>query len=305
MKQAIIDLGSNSVKCIAIDCSSRRITNEWSVVARLGEQVALTGMLGQEAIIRNLRVILDMVKDLRDLGITRIRIIGTMALREALDGGELCERIQDITSIIPEILEAEDEARLSFEAALNLSPTKSTLVIDIGGGSTELSLGSAHKLDWNISLSLGAVTLSSSLIHSDPCSQTERRDLAGYIAMQLQDVPRGLNDSALIGVGGSLCTLAALHIGLEHYDSVPIHGSKLSLAQLNRQIEILSELDLNARRALPGMQVGRAESILAGAMIAQGILVHWSRDEIIICAQGWRHALICKAWASNPEGENH
>ena len=294
MKQAIIDLGTNSVKCLAVDCDSHTITDSWSVVTRLGSELSKTGKLGSEAMLRTLQAVLDMVQTLREQGIRQIRIIGTMALREALDAPQFLKQIQEASSITPEILSGQDEARLSFEAALSLSPTEEALVIDIGGGSTELSFGDQKQLNWSKSLRLGAVTLSSEFFGHDPVLPEVIIRLKAHLSKALVDFALPGERTNIIGIGGSLCTLAALAQNQKNYDPSLIHGYHLSLAQLTALCAQLSTLYIWEKEKLPGMQSGRGETILAGALLAQTILEHFGKDEIIICTEGWRHVLVCK-----------
>lgn len=294
MKQALIDLGTNSVKCLVMDCPGHEIVSEWSVVTKLGAELPHTGKLGAEAVKRTLQVIMDMVDTLRKSDTARIRIIGTMALREALDASELLDQIRIASSIIPEILSGPDEARLSFEAALTLSSTPQAMVTDIGGGSTELTLGSAERLNWSTSLQMGAVTLSSMFFSHDPVLPEELIRLKAYISNALSEIPQTPEGISLIGVGGSLCTLAAIAQNQNDYSPSLIHGSCLTLSKLSTVCSRLSTLSIREKEKLPGMQKGRGETILAGALLAMAILEHWKREGIIICTQGWRHVLGCR-----------
>ena len=293
VKQAVIDLGTNSVKCLAVDCESGTVILQASVVTKLGEELAGTGKLGKAAIERTLRVVSDMVQNLRRQDIARIRIIGTMALRMASDTPEIIKQIQEACAITPEILSAAEEAGLSFEAAVSESHMQPALVTDIGGGSTELTLGSPEQISWSHSLRLGAVTLSREFLPHDPVLPREVERLKTHITKTLSTITPPSEPVTMIGIGGSLCSLAAIAHGMATYDSSLVHGSKLSLRQLETLSDRLSTLSICEKEKIPGLQKGRADTILAGALIAGELLRYFHQPELLICTRGWRHTLVC------------
>ncbi|MEF3694301.1 MAG: hypothetical protein V3576_03040 [Candidatus Cloacimonadota bacterium] len=288
--RALIDLGSNSIKCLIYEAENRKILLQYVKVGALAEARGPDRSLHPLAIARNLDILKHMVQRAKKHNCSKIDVFGTAALREAPNAGQFCQSFREDTGIQIHLLSPTEEAELSFMAAAENLKGGSGLVFDIGGASLELSQGRSNKLVSVQSLKLGALVLSNDFLGCYPCPDEDYQALDEHLENCLKAQTALAESEALVGVGGTVSTLAALLLGV--YDEVGLESFIMRRELLEVLLQKLRSLSLEQIAALPGMQEGRQTSILAGAMLCMKILEHSGKPEFKLSTKGWRHALV-------------
>jgi len=266
-----VDLGTNSTRLLVADVVNghvgevaRRLT-----ITGLGEGVDEHGRLLPSAI-KRLRACLDRyAAEARSLGAERTLAIATSAVRDAENGRELLDEIERSYGFVTRLLGGSDEAALMLRGVSSGRPVSDgTLLLDIGGGSTELVLGGPGPVGFSTSLQLGCVRLTERFLVSDPPTAEE---LARCAAAVREELPE-LEPADAIGVAGTVTTIAALDLGLDAYDPVRIHGHRIPRSSVERELARLAALPVAERRGVPGLEPDRAPVIVGGAVILLEVL---------------------------------
>ena len=272
---AAIDCGTNSLRLLITDVDGDRkrdVVREMRIV-RLGQDVDRTGRFAQEALDRTFAVTREYAEHIAVLGATRIRFCATSAARDAANADELSRGVESILGVPLEVLSGEDEARASYLGATQGLGGERGLVVDIGGGSTELVVGSGGAVEWATSLDLGSVRLTERFLASDPPAVTEVTDCETFLEGALRPVTSQLAPvTSIVGVAGTITTVAAHVLALPSYDSSLIHGARLAVDDVRAACVSLVSMNVADRRALPFMHPGRADVIGAGALILDRLL---------------------------------
>ena len=272
---AAIDCGTNSLRLLITDIhtdTKQDVVREMRVV-RLGQDIDRTGELAPEAIERTLAVTREYAELITMLGAERIRFCATSAARDAGNADLLSAGIESILGVPLEILSGDDEARASYLGATRGLAGERGLVVDIGGGSTELVVGSAGQVEWATSLDLGSVRLTERFLANDPPSVGEVAACETYLEQVFRPSTSQLEPvTSIIGVAGTITTVAAHVLDLPSYDSSAIHGARLPVDDVRAACVSLVSMNVADRRALPFMHPGRADVIGAGALILDRLL---------------------------------
>ncbi|MCR6711711.1 MAG: Ppx/GppA family phosphatase [Demequina sp.] len=275
---AAIDCGTNSIRLLVADAVDGRLvdlTREMRVV-KLGQGVDKTGEFAAEALERTFAVLDDYAETCRALEVDRIRFVATSATRDARNREVFLSGVRERIGVTPEVISGHEEASLSFRgvvSAVSDAPGP-YLVVDLGGGSTELALGSGERgvieLSAAYSMDVGCVRLTERHLVSNPPTPQQQAaavaDVRAALAVAVQTVPIG-DTATLIGVAGSITTVTANALGLDHYDPVAIHGSVLPLEAVVASCNQLIAATYAERAAMPFMHPGRVEAIGAGALV--------------------------------------
>jgi exopolyphosphatase/guanosine-5'-triphosphate,3'-diphosphate pyrophosphatase len=294
---AAVDMGTNSIRLLVsevVDGDVADVARDM-VITRLGEGVDDTGRLKPEALARTLAVLARYVRRARALGAKRIRVAATSAVRDADSRGTLFKMVKTITDRTPEVLSGQDEGGLSFLGATQgLDHPAPFLVFDIGGGSTELVLGSKEPEN-AASVDIGSVRITERVRPADPPTPENldamRRLAAESLARAEHAVPPG-EAATLVGVAGTTTTVQAIALGLPRYDPEAIHRSVLALADAERVSEELFRMTVAERAALPVMAPGRADVIVAGSVILVEIFRRWGFDRCLVSEQDILDGLV-------------
>lgn len=284
---AAIDCGTNSIRLLVADLSGESKTDverEMRIV-RLGEGVDQTGVLSAGALERTAAALAEYATICRRLGVERTRMVATSATRDASNSRNFVALVEQVLGICPDIVSGDEEARLSFVGAtVGLAAPGPFLVIDIGGGSTELVLGTA-SVEAAFSMDIGCVRLTERHLTDDP-------PLLEQVAMARSDVGAALEEalclvpadraSTVIGLAGSVTTVAAIAHGLDSYDPERIHHSRLSRADVERVTERLLVMTRVERQALAVMHPGRVDVIGAGALILATVMEQAGLRELLV-----------------------
>jgi len=287
---AAIDVGTNSANLLVIDELGKEVTRVLTST-RLGEGLHLTGELSVEAMARTIDVIASYVAIATSLGTTKIQIVGTAACRRARNTSAFSELLQAKTHVNIEVLSESEEAALTFSGALIGLPVidTPTLVIDIGGGSTEYTVGT-QSIDVFASIPFGAVTSTDSHISSDLPRPEDLTNLIGAVSDELEDITRDHpvvgSPMRTVGVAGTIVTIAAVELGLHEFDESALHGMTLSREAAEDVFRTVATEPLALRVQNPGLGPDRADIIVAGCCILVATMRRLHLSEITVSTRG-------------------
>ncbi len=299
---AAIDIGTNSTKMTladADDSGTLHIVQETAEITRLGAGVDAGKRLSDEAIARTLSVLARFAADARAQKAAEIVVVGTSALRDAANGPDFLARAQSETGLTIEIISGEREAQLAYAAVhadpdLGLPAGFSLVVFDIGGGSTELTLGGANGLERHVSLDIGAVRITERFLHSDPPTEAEKAEAVRFIQSALAAFSPPERQPILVGIGGSVVNLGAVTLAQSAPPPNDVHGVLLFASDAQNALSLFTSMPLAERRALPGLEPARADVIVGGAMIVTALLAHFHSDRFLISVRGLRYGLLAE-----------
>ncbi len=287
MRLAAVDMGTNSSRLLIVDYidGDFKILKRRLITTRLGEGVDQTGLLSRDAISRAIRAIKQFKMEIETIGgVKKLEMVGTSALRDVTNAGKLVKLIAEETGYELEIVNGQEEARLTYGGVLLDFPGQKILIIDIGGGSTEFIWDRKGKGCCK-SLDIGAVRMTERFI-SDfkrPLSKLDYENLSTEVYRLLKKwLDNSFDNRPAVGVGGTITTLAAMDLKLEKYDRTKIHSYVLKYKQVNKLLERLSGLGINARKKLTGLQPERADVIVAGTIILEQIMKFIGLKQIIV-----------------------
>jgi exopolyphosphatase / guanosine-5'-triphosphate,3'-diphosphate pyrophosphatase len=294
MRVGVVDLGTNSTRLLVADVNDGRVDEvaRELTITRLGEGVDERRKLLPAPVARVRNVLSDYRRELEQLGAERVLAIGTSAVRDADNGEAFLGEVEWSYGFKSRLLSGEEEAELTRRGVANgRALGDETVVLDVGGGSTELITANER-----VSIDLGCVRLTERHLHSDPPTSEELDEAARAVREALPD----WSPQDAIGVAGTVTSLAALELG--GYDPERIHGYRLLRESVERQLERLASLPLPERRKLPGLEPERAPVIVAGAVIVREFLDRYGLEELEASERDLLHGAALEA-AALPEPE--
>ncbi len=295
---AAIDCGTNSIRLLVADVPAAGAHTDVlrrMEIVRLGQGVDATGRLAPEAVERTRKVLAEYASTARELGVEAVRMVATSATRDAANRGDFEDMVRATLGQLPDVVTGSEEAELSFlgatasldrAAAAHGSPPPEPpfLVVDIGGGSTEFVLGDG-EVRAGRSVDIGCVRLTERHLRGDPPPPAEvdaaERDIRAALDQVTGDVPVG-EAATLVGLAGSVTTVAALALRLPAYDADAIHGSRISCDAVRAVTADLLTATRAHRAALPVMHPGRVDVIGAGALILRVIMDAFDFGEVVV-----------------------
>ncbi len=299
---AVIDIGSFSALLLVAEGTPG--TRRWRpvyerlVTTALAEGLETEGLLRPEAIHRTAQAVCGLAEEAQHYGAREVWAYGTRPLRVARNAPEFLQAVERACELPVEILSEREEAILSFQAARWFLPQAPDplLVFDLGGASTELSLGDAERVHWCVSLPEGALTLTEAFLHHDPPTDEELQALEGRLQEKLRPLAEIPRPRSVAGTGGTVTTLAALLLGLQVYDGSRVHGTRWPLEALENLARRLARLPVAERARLIPFDPERARILVAGAWFTVEILRTVRIPELWVSDYGPRHAyLVSKA----------
>ncbi len=301
MRFAAIDVGTNTILMLVAEVDVKggfTVVTDRSEIPRLGEGVDQTRSLTAAGIDRAVAVLRDYMRMCRSFGVDEIAAVGTSALRDALNAKSFIDRLKRELKLDLRVLSGAEEAAysyLSVRKGLQLDAPE-MLVVDVGGGSTEFIWSRQGKLQGWASLDIGAVRLTERYLRSDPVLREECARLANGVDESLEkllaDWGGKISAPVMVGVAGTFTTMSAVQKGLKHYSHSEVHGSRLSRAEIERQIALYQSKTVAERKAIDGLEAMRADVILAGALLIERILRRFGIGEAIVSDQGIRYGLL-------------
>ena len=289
---AAIDIGTNSVRLLVAEAHERDPAAPLATldrrmrITRLGQGVHATGRLAPDAIERRLVVLREYRTALESFGVERVRATATSAARDAENRADFFGPATDALGVTPELLSGEDEGRLSFAGATHgLDAPKPYLVVDIGGGSTEFVFG-ADAPEAVRSLDIGCVRITEQWLASDPPAPEELSNAISAVRDELADLARELPQlreaATVIGLAGTVSTVAAIEQGLAEYDRDRIHHFRLTRDAAEDVFRTLAIESIEERRHNPGLEPERVDVIVGGAVVLVSILRTFGFAEVLV-----------------------
>ena len=309
MRVAAIDCGTNSIRLLIADIENGTLTDvvRTMVIVRLGEGVDKTGEFSQAALARTFAAIETFALLISQHQPERVRFVATSASRDVSNRSEFMDGVLSRLGIEPDIISGDEEAELSFLGATadlvneQEPPAAPYLVVDIGGGSTEFVLGTTGPTA-AISTNVGCVRMTERHLISDPATPQEIAaaiaDIDAAIDLAYQSVPISQAHS-LIGLAGSVTTVAAIALGLSEYDSTAIHGSRISAPDIHRITGELLAMTRAERAKLGPMHEGRIDVIGSGALVLDRIMIRTGLSEVVVSERDILDG-IARGLISNP-----
>jgi exopolyphosphatase/guanosine-5'-triphosphate,3'-diphosphate pyrophosphatase len=303
MNLATIDIGTNTTLLLVASAEGQavEVLADRAEITRLGRGIGQQGALAPEAIARTLAALRDYAAIARQHG-APVAAIGTEALRRASNAAAFLDPAAEILGSEVEVIDGEREAALTFRAVATSFPDAGQgrlVVVDIGGGSTEIVLAADGEVEFRVSLPLGSVRLTEAHVHHDPPTAAEQAAIAAAIDAALAAVPLPRAPATLVGVAGTVTSLAAMALELASYDPARVHGYRLSRADLGRQVARLAASTQPERERMIGLDPRRADVIFGGALILDRIATAAGVPEIRVSDRGIRWGLLYERLAQS------
>jgi exopolyphosphatase / guanosine-5'-triphosphate,3'-diphosphate pyrophosphatase len=291
VRVAVVDIGTNSTRLLVADVAADDQLTERerrTKVTRLGDKLDQTGVLSEAAMERVLATVADYRMVIEREGAERAVAVLTSAVRDAANGEDFLARVRaQSDGLDARVIAGDEEARLTFRGATSeraAADATPTLVIDVGGGSTELVVGSGDEVSFNVSTQAGVVRHTERHLASDPPTRGELRALADDVReTYARAVPEPVRRTprAAIAVAGTATSLGAIDLDLEHYSSDLVHGHAVSLMACRRIVQRLAALPEAERREVRGLHPDRAPTIVAGVIMIVEALELFDLDAIV------------------------
>lgn len=299
---AAIDIGTNTTRLLIADVVGDNLKDirRQAIITRLGQDVDETHRFSSEAMERTLQVIADYKKVLEEAGAESVRVVATSAARDAQNGQEFVDEVKNRFEFDVLVLSGMEEAMWAFLGATSdfpfPKPYSRPVVIDIGGGSTELAYGQGMSLQKIYSLDVGSVRLTEMFVKSDPPSPAEIESVKSYVqekvASPIEEIVKADSDLIGIGVAGTITTLSAIDQKMEVYDPGKIHLSTLTVEEIRDILGQLVSVSLEDRKKIPGLERKRADVIIAGTVITLEILERLGLDKLTVSERDLLDGLI-------------
>jgi exopolyphosphatase / guanosine-5'-triphosphate,3'-diphosphate pyrophosphatase len=305
VRVAAIDVGTNSTRLLVAEeaAGGPRPLDRRTKITRLGEGVDRRRLLDPEALRRTLAVVAEYAATCGEYAVDELRVTGTSAVRDARNRSDFFEGVRKLTGRDPELLSGETEARTTFLGTVSdLSEGLSVLVVDIGGGSTELIYG-VDRPERLVSMDIGCVRMLEKHLASDPPGPEELKALRADVRARLDEVKRQLDiprEVRLVGVAGTVTQLATLKAGLPVHDPEVSHHMGLTHGDVRMMARRLESLDYEKRRRIKGLDPGRADVIVAGIEILLAVMEVFDAPEVLVSEKDILDGLVLELLSETP-----
>jgi exopolyphosphatase / guanosine-5'-triphosphate,3'-diphosphate pyrophosphatase len=289
VRVAAIDCGTNSIRLLVADVRDGALDDidRRMIINRLGEGIDRTGEFAPQALERTFAACDDYASLIRGLGAQRVRFVATSASRDARNREDFIGGVRSRLGVEPDVITGDEEAHLSFlgaTAGLAEEHEPPFLVVDIGGGSTEFVVGVEEPTQAR-SVDIGCVRMTERHLQGDPPSAAQiaaaTRDIDAAISLAAESVPMA-SAATLVGLAGSVTTVAAIALGLDEYDSTLIHGSVIDADAVHDVAGLLLAMPRVQRAAMGVMHPGRVDVIAAGALVLSRIVSATGAPEVVV-----------------------
>ncbi len=293
-----IDIGTNTIRLLISEVQESCIRQLYSDrrTTRLGQDLEKNGALSSDAEDRSIKVLAEFGGMIRDFGSEAVYAVGTSALRRASNAAGFTARVKEVTGIEINVVDGEEEARLTIlGVSASLGGIEDSMVIDIGGGSTEIIIASGHGPPRAKSLQLGAVYLTEAYIRHDPPGDDELNALRNFVREGLASFDSLVGSrppGSLIGTAGTVTTLAAMDQGLACYEPDRINNYILTREAIGHMVSELGRMTLADRRGIKGLEPGREDIILAGGLVVHEIMQRYGYDKMKVSDWGLREGIV-------------
>ena len=293
---AAIDIGTNSTNLLIADAHGNDIIREVHVTG-LGRGVVQNNLLNDDAIARTIARLQHYATLIKQHEVGVVRVTATEACRRATNAAVFLDQAEAVLGTRPLIIAGTEEGRLAYSGALSHLPAHEgiTLVVDIGGGSTEIMIGE-KTLHHAVSFPVGTVVLTESHLHHDPPRPEELTNAIGFVTDFMDDLirdhPEVLNATRVVGVAGSIVTIAAVEIGLQEFDAVALHGTRMTRENVEEVFRTLATETLADRMFNPGLPADRADVIVGGCCVLVGVMRKLRIPEIMVSVNNLLDGLV-------------
>jgi exopolyphosphatase/guanosine-5'-triphosphate,3'-diphosphate pyrophosphatase len=296
-KIASIDIGTNTLLMLVaeVDCDTKKILHvieDHHLIARLGEGVDLNKNINENAINRAIDILRFYKMRLNELNVDLVEIVATSALRDAENKEYVCSVLSKEIGYDINVVSGEEEARLSYLGTMDLELSKNTLVLDIGGGSSELIYGENIDILNRKSFDIGAVRLTERFIKNYPPSFDEIETIRNYIKSMLIGFDLPSNKYELFSVAGTPTTLAQITLGLDSFVYAKIHNYKMNIYDLMDCIDVLTSNSKEDLIAKYKIHPSRADILLSGALILDEVIKFTKKDSFFVSCHGLRYGVL-------------
>ncbi|MDI6764080.1 MAG: Ppx/GppA phosphatase family protein [Thermodesulfobacteriota bacterium] len=295
---ASIDIGTNTILLLIAEVRRGKLKTlfDTETIVRLGEGVQKNGMLSEGAMQRGFQTLEQYLKQCQEMEVQKTFAIGTSALREAKNSAIFLQRVKEEFDLSIDVISGEEEARLSFLSVVRdlKKSRENLLVVDVGGGSTELILGKGDEIIRWVSLPLGIVRFTERFLISDPVKEDEYRTMVEEIRKQLPNFPILKNPISMVSIGGTGAALASVEQGLEKFMIERIHRFVLTREALRNQLSLYCSKTIEERKEMRGLPPSRADVILAGGTILYLIMEKFDCSSLMVNGHGVRYGLLYK-----------
>ena len=294
MKLAAIDIGTNTVLLLIARCAGAvEGILDLSTITRLGEGLSGTGVLSETAMERTLAALARYRQVAGESGVDEIVCLGTAALREAGNSGRFLRLAEERFGLSVRVISAQEEAFYTYLSVRDLAPPaeEDLLVIDIGGGSTEIIRGTRTGFIDFVSLPIGSVKLTEMFIHHDPPETGEIAALEAFLD-KTPALPFEGRGCPVIGTAGTMTNLASIVLGLESFDARRIEGHRIGAGELDVLVRRLTAMTVAEKKAVTGMEGGRADVFLQGIILLRALLKRLGAGEITVSTKGVRYGVL-------------
>ncbi|MDQ7004007.1 MAG: Ppx/GppA phosphatase family protein [Ghiorsea sp.] len=304
MKQAVLDIGSNTIRLLIAETTGNHHEklHYQHAIARLGEGLQQTGELSEAGMARAMVIFHEFIAVCQSFSIevANIKAVATAAIREASNGASFVEYVFTATGLKIQVIDGENEAKLALlgaQSALADDIQQNMLLFDIGGGSTEFSRVCQGQLLDSFSEKLGVVRLTELYLRQDPPSQAEYHAMKVHSLKHLQHVEKlwahhKTMPSCLVGTAGSVTTLAAIALGMQLYDASQINNYRMDKAIFFALKDKLLHMSQAQRLAIPALEKGREDVIIAGLAIVEALFEYWEFEELVTVDAGLLEGLL-------------
>ena len=299
---AAIDIGTNSIRCIIAEASHDgkfKIMDDEKATVRLGERLAATGRISEEASHRAIEAIRRFQKLLNGLNVEEVEAVATSAVRTASNGKELVALLSEELGHEIKIISGEEEAELTASSALSNFDMygKRSAMVDIGGGSVEIVMACGNHVEEFYSLDLGAVVMTERFLKSDPVSELELQKLLRHIRASLKRTfgSKKVSVDSVIGSGGTLTAIGCMTMQMRKDNYVSTHGYEVLRSEVVHLLAMLIRRDLKGRRTVPGLNQDRADIIIAGVVVIDELMRFLDANRVLVNERGIREGLLIRA----------
>ena len=292
---ASIDIGTNTLLLLiaeVIDGKIEKVLTDEHQIARLGEGLDKSGIISDNAIMRATRILHDYKNIIAEHKVELVRASATSAMRDANNSGDVKELFETILNSPIEIIAGIDEARISYLGSLEELSDKSDIVLDIGGGSTEVIVGKNGEISYSKSLQIGAVRITESFFPDFNSKKENLEEARKHITDMLDGLELIDIDGNIIAVAGTPTTIAAIDLNLPQYNAHLIHNHKLELERLELIVDIFVNKTSQELVEEYNVHPNRADVILGGALILLEFLKYTGKSSLLVSCKGLRYGLI-------------
>ena len=300
MKIGTIDIGTNSMRLLIAEYKEGKIVNRKKYVntTRIGQGVDSNGYITDEAIERNINALVEFSNICKEENCKEVYCMGTSALRDSKNKELFIKLAKDKANINVDIISGEKESNLGFMGVLQgVENPDDILVIDIGGGSTEIIIGNKTAIRFAKSENVGALRMTEKFLKQDPINEDEFKNMSSFVYEEIKDTLKHIQKDGvrkIVGIGGTITSLSAINQEMESYSMDKIHNSKITLSEIELILQNLKKMTLNDKKTLKGLQPKRADIITAGVEILYTIMKNIEINEIIVSEYDNLEGLMCQ-----------